>query len=99
MKWLTLAMIKQQVKVLHTYEDDMLILYGESAEETILDWTGRTYEELVQMGGGTFPKRLEQASLMLCDLSYNHRSPVTMANLNVVPYGNLDVLVKPFMKL
>ena len=99
MKWLTLTLIKQQVRVLHTYEDELLTLYGETAEETILEWTGRTYAELVEMGGGTFPKKLVQASLMLCDLSYNYHSPVTMAKLNVVPYGNLDVLVKPFMKL
>lgn len=99
MRWLTLPLVKSQLRVTETYEDSLITLYAESAEETILEWCGRTYEELLEMNNNTFPKKLIQASLMLVDLSYENRSPVSMSNLHIIPYGNIDVLVKPYMKL
>lgn len=100
MKWLTLEMIKKQLRIpqSHTAEDDMLILYGESAEETILEWCNRTYEDFVEKYG-SLPKNIVHASLMLVDVSYQHRSPSSAQNLSIVPYGNIDVLIKPYMIL
>ena len=100
MKWLTLDMIKKQLRIplSHTAEDDVLTLYGESAEETVLEWCNRTYEDFVEKYG-VLPKNIVHASLMLVDISYQHRSPSSAQNLSIVPYGNIDVLIKPYMIL
>ena len=100
MKWLTLDKIKKQLRLPadYTAEDEMLLLYGESAEETILEWCNRTYENLVAKYGA-LPKPIEHASLLLVDNSYEHRSAASAQNLSVVPYGNIDALIKPYMIL
>ena len=89
MKWLNLQLIKAQLRMEQdfTEEDELLTLYGESAEQTILDQTRRTEEELVEMGGGeSVPPTIKQASLMLVDVSYQYRSPVSAQNMSIVPY-------------
>ena len=101
MKWLTLQLIKAQIRMEQdfTEEDALLTLYGESAEQTILDQTRRSYEELLEMGGGeSIPPTIKQASLMLVDMSYQNRSPVSAQNMSIVPY-TFDLLVKPYIKL
>lgn len=100
MKWLNLKLIKNQLRLEpdYDYEDEMLTLYGESAEETIEEYVRMTYEEIVQKYG-KFPKNLVLASLMLVDISYQNRSAVSPQNMSVIPYGNIDTLVKPYMKL
>ena len=101
MKFLTLEQIKAQLHIEpdFTLEDDNLTLYGESAEQTILDQTRRTEAELVEMGGGeSVPPTIKQASLMLVDVSYQYRSPVSAQNMSIVPY-TFDLLVKPYVKL
>jgi hypothetical protein len=35
---------------------------------------------------------------MLCDVSYQYRSPISINNLSIVPY-TFDLLVKPYMRL
>lgn len=101
MKWLTLKLIKAQIRMEQSFteEDELLTLYGESAEQTILDLTQRTHEELVQLGGGeSVPIPIKQASIMLVDVSYEHRSPVSAQNMSIVPY-TFDLLLKPYMRL
>jgi hypothetical protein len=44
------------------------------------------------------PAKIIHASLMLVDLSYQQRSPISQQNLYTVPYA-FDMLIKPFMKL
>lgn len=100
MKWLTLDYIKQHSRIDFDCEDAVLELYGESAEETVLELTRRTYDEIVQKWGTKdkpVPARIIHASLMLVEMSYNHRSVVSSQNL----YYNkaFDMAVKPFMKL
>ena len=73
------------------------MLYADSAEQTVLNICGRSYEEIVEKWG-EFPVPLIQASLMLVDNSYTQRSPASAQNLYSVPY-TFDVLVKPYMKL
>lgn len=97
MKWLTLELIKQNSRIDGNDEDTLLELYGESAEETVLNVTDRSYEELIDTYGEV-PKALIHASLMLVDLATQQRMPVSMQNLYVVPY-TFDMLVKPYMKL
>lgn len=100
MKWLDLELIKNQLRIEQDFhdEDDALELYGESSEETILMYVGRTYDEICEKYG-SFPKSLVHASLMLVDISYQNRSAVSPQNMSVIPYGNIDTLVKPYMKL
>ena len=101
MKWLTLDYIKQHSRIDFDCEDALLELYGESAEDTVLDITRRTYDEIVEKWGTKekpIPAKIIHASLMLVDLSYQQRSPVTQQNLYTVPYA-FDMLIKPYMKL
>ncbi len=99
MKWLTLKIIKAQLRIEpdFTAEDELLEMYGESAEDVLLNCVGRTYEDIVEVYGH-MPAPLKQASLMLCDVSYQYRSPISINNLSIVPY-TFDLLVKPYMRL
>lgn len=99
MKWLTLTKIKQQLRIEpdFTDEDDVLEMYGESAEEVILNYLNRSYEDVVEIYGH-MPAPLIHASLMLVDTSYQYRSPVSTQNMSMVPY-TFDILVKPYMRL
>lgn len=97
MKFLTLELIKKHLRIDGVIEDDLLELYGEAAEETLLNHIGATYEELTE-STGEMPKALVQAALMLVDVSYQHRSPVSSQSISIVPY-TFDILVKPYVKL
>ena len=99
MKWLTLERIKQQCRIEQdfTEEDELLEMYGESAEEATLNALGRTYEDIVE-SYGKIPMPIVHASLMLVDTSYQHRSPISGQNMYLVPY-TFDLLLKPYMKL
>ena len=97
MKWLTLEYIKMHSRIDYNDEDELLELYGESAEDMIENVTGKKYAEILEEYG-EFPKPLYYASLMLVECSYTQRSPVTMTNMAIVPY-TFDFLVKPYMKL
>lgn len=99
MKWLTLDYIKQHSRIEYDCEDNLLTLYGEAAEETVLNICSRTYEELKAMGtDNKMPAPIIQASLMLVDHSYQQRSPVSSLNMASVPY-TFDTLIKPYMNL
>ena len=99
MKWLTLNQIKAQLRIEpgFTAEDTLLESYGESAEETLLNYLNRPYQDIIECYG-RMPVTLVQASLMLVDTSYQYRSPVSVTNISVVPY-TFDILVKPYMRL
>lgn len=99
MKWLTLEKIKWQCRIEpeFTDEDELLEMYGESAEEVLLQYLNRTYEDLIEVYGH-IPAPLCHASLMLVDVSYQYRSPVSTQSMSQVPY-TFDLLVKPYMRL
>lgn len=99
MKWLTLEKIKAQLRIdpSFTLEDEILTMYGESAEDSVLDIIRRSYTEVMEKYG-TVPTPLVHASLMLVDLSYKERGPVSSQNLYQVPYA-IDMKLKPYMKL
>lgn len=105
MKWLEIDYIKQHSRIDYDCEDALLELYGESAEEMVLNTLGRTYEDLLENfgidqpdGSKHVPAAIVQASLMLVDSSYTNRSPISPTNMYQVPY-TYDFLVKPYMKL
>lgn len=99
MKWLNLENIKAQCRIEpdFTDEDELLEMYGESAEEVLLQYLNRTYEDLIEVYGH-IPAPLCHASLMLVDVSYQYRSPVSTQSMSQVPY-TFDLLVKPYMRL
>lgn len=99
MKWLTLELIKQNSRIDGNAEDGLLTLYGESAETQVLNDTGRTFEELLELGGGEdVPADIKHASLMLADFAYMQRTPVDKMAWYVVPY-TYERLVKPYIRL
>lgn len=98
MKWLTIDYIKQHSRIDYDCEDQLLELYADSAEETIMDITRRSYEELMEMGGGKIPAKLYHAGLLLVDSSYQNRSAISNQQLYDIPTG-FNMLVKNFMKL
>ena len=105
MKWLTLTLIKQQLRLEQDYhdEDALLELYGGSAENTILQCTNRTVDELKAMnpaGADTdnIPDDIMEASLMLVTVSYRYRTPIDMQNLSIVPY-TFDLKIKNYVRL
>ena len=100
MKWLTLEQIKQQVRIEPDYtdEDQLLTEIGESAEEMALEYCNRSYGDILDQYGAV-PKNMVYASKLLCTIGYEQRSGVSAQNLSIVPYGNIDMLLKPYMKL
>ena len=101
MKWLKIDYIKQHSRIDYDCEDGLLELYGESAEETVLNVINRTYDEVVAKFGTEdkpIPAALIHASLLLVEVSYPQRGPISQQNMYTVPYA-FDMLVKPYMKL
>lgn len=92
--------VKAQLRIERDFyeEDDLLEMYAASAEETILSLCGRTYEEFFERWG-CIPVAVVHASLLLVDISYKHRSPADPQHLSAIPYGNIDILIKPYVKL
>ena len=97
MKFLTIEYIKAHSRIDYNAEDELLTLYGSAAEETVLNWLNRSYENVLETYGEV-PAAVKQAALMLVDTSYQYRSPITPGNVSVVPY-TFDILVKPYMRL
>jgi hypothetical protein len=76
-------------------------MYGESAEETVLNVIGRSYAEVVELYGTDdrpVPAPLVHASLMLVEQSYNQRAPISQYNLYAVRYG-FELMLKPYIRL
>lgn len=97
MKYLTLDYIKQHIRIDHDCEDTMLELYGNAAEETVLNLLGRSYDDLLERYS-VVPSAVMQATLMLVDVSYQYRSPISPTSVSMVPY-TFDLLIKPYMVL
>lgn len=100
MLWLTFDKIKAQLRLddeQAEYEQDLLMAYGEAAEEAVLDLIRRSYLNVLLTFGGV-PKKLEIVSLMLVDNLYKERAPSSTVNLSTVPYS-FDLMLKPLMRL
>lgn len=100
MKYLTIDQIKQQLRLDDQQvfdEHDLLELYGDSAEDTVLKILNRTMEDVIEQYG-RIPAALRHATLMLVDNAYKERSPITPQNMSTVPYA-FDLLIKPYMHL
>lgn len=100
MKFIKFEQIKQQLRLddeQAQLEHDLLEMYGESAEETVLNTMNRTLEDIIEQYGRV-PKPIEHATLMLVDNAYKERSPISPQNMSVVPYA-FDLMLKPYMRL
>ena len=100
MKYLTFDMIKAQLRLDDEQaqaEHDILELYGEAAEDMVLNTCNRTITDIFEQYG-MVPKALVQAGLMLVAQSYQHREPASPQNLYAVPYA-FDLMLKPYIKL
>lgn len=103
MEFLTLEYIKQHSRIECNYEDDLLAIYGDAAEQVLAQHLnrGKTVDEMVDSlteEYGELPMPIYQAALMLVDVSYQYRSPISSSSLYIVPY-TFDMLVKPYMIL
>ena len=100
MKFLTFDQIKAQLRLddaQATEEHDLLELYGDAAEDMVLNTLNRTVTDIYEQYG-LVPKALVQAGLMLVAQSYQHREPASPQNLYAVSYA-FDLLLKPYIKL
>ena len=102
LKIITLAEIKEQCRIESdfTLEDNRLLSYGKSAEETLAVNLGHGKNVDVMISSltaeyGEVPENIKNAALMLVDTWYNHRSPVEAVNMSIVPY-TFDLLIKPY---
>ena len=98
MKWLTLTRIKQQLRILPEFvdEDELLEMYGESAEEAILNVLNRRFEDIYEMYGRT-PAPVVHASLLLVASAYKDREKDLLQEAHTNP--TFSLLLKPYMKL
>lgn len=100
MKYLTFEQIKAQLRLDDEQakeEHDLLDMYGESAEETVLNTLNCTLEDIIERHGRV-PTPIRHATLMLVDNAYKERSPISPQNMSVVPYA-FDLMLKPYMRL
>ena len=101
MKYITLEYIKAHSRIdellENLVENDLVTLYAESALETVFNYLNRSLEDLID-NYAEVPAPVMHATLMLVDLSYMQRSPISVQNLYTVPY-TFDVLLKPYMIL
>lgn len=106
MRILTLDQIKAQCRIEpdFTMEDDLLTLYGNAAENTLLRLCNRSYDNLMEKFGEEVegemqaPSDFRMAALLLANHLYENHVPTKSVSISMVPY-TLDMLVKPFMKL
>lgn len=100
MEIITFEQIKDQLRLddeQAAQERDLLLIFGDAAEETVLNLIRRSYTDIIEQYGKV-PASLRRAILLLVDNSYKERSPASSQNMSVVPYS-FDLLVKPYMKL
>lgn len=96
MKWGQIDYFKQHSRIDYNCEDALLEQYGEAAEEFILAYTGRTYENFIDLYG-SIPARVYECTQLLVDNMYQNRSMVTMTNMSVVPY-TFDAMISDFVR-
>ena len=97
MKWLTIDYIKEHLRIDFDCEDSLLELYGDAAEEAVLNLTRRTEADLIEEYG-KIPTPVIQATLLLVANSYKDREAQIVGNLyhdNPV----FEFLIKPYCKL
>ncbi len=99
MSVVALELFKKHTRTDDYDADDVLLThYLETAEEEVIRSTGRSFDELCVMNGGTFPRGLVQAIMVLAAHWHNQRESVSSVQMHSVP-DSLQALVKPWRKL
>ena len=94
-----LALFKKHVRADDFADDDTYMQHLlDAAEEYVITATNRTEEELRARGGGSVPKPIQQAIMMLAAHWYNQRESVTSVQMHEVP-DSLSALIKQCRKL
>lgn len=93
----TIEEVRKQCRVTDSSEDDLLILYAESAEQSVLNILNRSIESIAE-DYGQFPEPVKHAILLLAAHFYNVREPASTISMSSIPY-TFDVLLKPYMIL
>ena len=100
MNYLTFEQIKAQLRLddaQATEERDLLEMYGEAAEDAVLNICNRTVTDIYEQYG-CVPKVLVQVTLMIVADSYQYRETTSSQNLAPIPY-KYDLFLKPYMRL
>ena len=97
LKWTTIEYLKMHSRILDDCEDALLEQYGVAAENHVLKTIRRTYDNVIDIYGEV-PADFYVMVQLLVDAQYQHRTPVSMQNLSIVPY-NFDWYVKDYMRL
>ena len=104
MRWLTLEDIKEQIRIEpdNPIDDNLLTRYGATAENFTLNYLQRTEDELKAMNKKdpthtTIPDEIFSACILLVDLYYQHRGPISAQNMYLIDYG-YDALVMQYRK-
>lgn len=96
MKWMNINYLKMHSRIDYDCEDALLEQYGNAAEEFILDYIERTYENLIDIYG-EIPARLYECAQLLVDTMYHYRTPITINNMSTVDYG-FDAMISKFVR-
>lgn len=98
MKWLTLERIKQQCRIEPDFndEDKLLELFGDSAEDAVMNLLGRSYEDLYEEYGCT-PVPVIHASLLLVASAYKDREKDLVQQTH--DNKTFELMLKPYMRL
>ena len=94
----TLDECKAHARIELDEEDAILETYAEGAEEMAQHIMGRDFSSLYAEYG-KMPNMVKQAVWMLFAVFATNRTPATMQNYYLVPYGNIDALLQPYMIL
>lgn len=98
MSIVTLALFKKHVRADDfADDDDYLQTTLDAAEAFVIRATNRTEDELIEMGGGTFPIMLQRAILLIGAAWYDQREGLSSVQMNIVP--TTQALIRPFRKL
>ena len=95
--WTSIDYVKRHSRIDYDCEDAELEMYIVSAEQTILNLLGRTYEDVIE-NYGDVPAPIRHATLLLVDNSYQHRTPIEPVQLYAVNYS-FDLMLKPYIRL
>ena len=96
MKWMDLNYLKTHSRILDDCDDALLEQYGTAAEEFLLTYIARTYENLLDIYG-EIPPQLFVAVQMLVENMYQNRSMISQAHYSYVDY-TFDALIADFMR-
>ena len=98
MKFLTIDYIRAHSRLDFDCENNLVEVYGSSAEEVVLNILGRTLEDIREEFNGEVPANIIHAALLLTDFSYQHRTAAESIPLSAIPYG-VDFLLLPYTKI